>query len=195
MTNRKNYNSILFLTVYLGLVLVGATPQVLAHAASNSLFDLRNEIEFKEDLDKKPDDSCANLKSQIDEQENKFLEEYINLLSTSVKRYPSGGGFGWVDGGIGTLFKSLRKDIFLWEFEFSVTNNGLFSKADLKSTSTNDLAKFASSLTQSFYFTRCNLQASVKKPLYDGTSITFTNNQVFIVTRLPRGSIDSLLKQ
>jgi hypothetical protein len=31
-------------------------------------------------------------------------------------------------------------------------------------------------------------------PVYENTSVTFENNQVFIVTRLPRGSIDSLLR-
>jgi hypothetical protein len=60
MSNRKNYNSIVFLTtlsVYLGLVLVGgATPQVLAQAAMTRDFDIKNEIEFKDNLDKKPDE-------------------------------------------------------------------------------------------------------------------------------------------
>ncbi len=60
MTTRKGQNSILFLTtlgVYLGLVLVGgASPQVFAHpAATTRNFELSDEIEFKDDLDKKPD--------------------------------------------------------------------------------------------------------------------------------------------
>jgi hypothetical protein len=55
---RKGQNSILFLTtlgVYLGLVLVGATPQVLANAATTRNFDIRDEIEFQDKLDKDPD--------------------------------------------------------------------------------------------------------------------------------------------
>jgi hypothetical protein len=58
MTNRKNYNSIVFLTtlsVYLGLVLVGAPP-VLAQAALTQKIEIKNEAEIKDDLDKKPDD-------------------------------------------------------------------------------------------------------------------------------------------
>ena len=58
MTTRK-HNSIIFLTtlgVYLGLVLVGApTPQVFAHGALTRTFELTDEIEAKDDLDKNPD--------------------------------------------------------------------------------------------------------------------------------------------
>ena len=59
MSNSKNYNSIVFLTtlsVYLGFVLIGGTPPVLAHAAMTQQFDIQNEIEVKDDLDKNPDD-------------------------------------------------------------------------------------------------------------------------------------------
>ena len=63
--NRRNYNSIVFLTVYLGLVLVGATPQVLAHAATNSMFDLRNEIEYTDEFDNKPEDAALEALADI----------------------------------------------------------------------------------------------------------------------------------
>src|ERR1044072_6651794 len=60
MSERKNYNSIVFLTtlsVYLGLVLVGGVaPSVLAQAALTRDFDIKNEIVFEDGLDKKPDD-------------------------------------------------------------------------------------------------------------------------------------------
>jgi len=60
VSTRKGQNSILFITtlgVYLGLVLAGgASPQVFAHpAATTRNFDITDEIEFKDDLDKKPD--------------------------------------------------------------------------------------------------------------------------------------------
>ncbi len=58
MSEKKNQNSFLFLTtlgVYLGLVLVGATP-VLGHAATTRNFEITDEIEIKDDLDRKPDD-------------------------------------------------------------------------------------------------------------------------------------------
>ena len=57
VTQRRNQNSILVLAtlgVYFGLVLAGATPQVLAQAAMTKQFDVRDEIEVKDDLDTKP---------------------------------------------------------------------------------------------------------------------------------------------
>src|SRR5215213_8774342 len=75
MSNRKNYNSIVFLTtlsVYLGLVLVGgATPSVLAQAATTRDFNIKNEIVVEDDLDKKPDedlfaDSIVGLVQELD---------------------------------------------------------------------------------------------------------------------------------
>lgn len=58
MTAKKPQNSILVLAtlgVYLGLLLAGATPQVLAQAAMTRPFDVKDEIEVKDDLDTKPD--------------------------------------------------------------------------------------------------------------------------------------------
>ena len=59
MTKRSSKNSILFVTtlgVYLGLVLTGGVaPQVFAHGALTRNFEISEEIEIKDDLDKKPD--------------------------------------------------------------------------------------------------------------------------------------------
>jgi hypothetical protein len=71
LTSRKSQNSILFLTtlgVYLGLVLVGATPQVLAQAATAKQFSVKDEIEVKDKLDNDPDD-CARLAEKLKEKQ------------------------------------------------------------------------------------------------------------------------------
>lgn len=47
--------------MYLGLVLAGATPQVLAQAAMSRQFDVKDEVEVKDDLDKKPDNLLAKI--------------------------------------------------------------------------------------------------------------------------------------
>lgn len=63
MTNRKTHNSIIFLTtlsVYLSLSLLGATPQVLAYAATTRDFDIQTEIEYKDDFDNQPDNETAS---------------------------------------------------------------------------------------------------------------------------------------
>lgn len=85
MSNRKNYNSIVFLTtlsVYLGLVLVGgATPSVLAQAATTRDFNIKNEIVVEDDLDKKPD-------------EDLFAQEIVELVR-DLNALSNGKKFDW----------------------------------------------------------------------------------------------------
>lgn len=83
MNNCKNQNSILVLAtlgVYLGLVLAGATPQVLAQAAMTRQFDVKDEIEVKDDLDKKPN-RPVNDPAEI------ASSETDNKISRSVQRF------------------------------------------------------------------------------------------------------------
>lgn len=90
MSTRKSQNSILFLTtlgVYLGLVLVGATP-VLGHAATTRNFEISDEIEIKDDLDKKPDDKRSPLEMSIG---NYYAD--IEYLLYSLERLKKAGKF------------------------------------------------------------------------------------------------------
>ncbi len=85
MTKNKNHNSILVLAtlgVYLGLVLVGATPQVLSHAAMTRQFDVKDEIEYKDDLDTKPD-------STPDENECSLKPGSEVKVTASIQRFLS----------------------------------------------------------------------------------------------------------
>ena len=85
MSNRKSNNSILFLTtlgVYLGLVIVGgAAPQVFAHGALTRNFELQDEIEVTDDLEKKPDNELATLSLSI----KSYLEDVEYFLNTLQK--------------------------------------------------------------------------------------------------------------
>ena len=75
MVKSKNQNSILFLTtlgVYLGLVLAGATPQVVAQrAAMARTFDIKDEIERSDEFDGDPD--IEELKSLITNALDQFV--------------------------------------------------------------------------------------------------------------------------
>ena len=89
MTKHKSHNSILVLAtlgVYLGLVLVGATPQVLAQAAMTRQFDVKDEIEYKDDLDTKPDsasdDSERSLKPEADGRVNASIQKFLSQFRT-----------------------------------------------------------------------------------------------------------------
>ena len=85
MNSRKNQNSILVLAtlgVYLGLVLVGATPQVLAQAAMTRQFDVKDEIAVKDDLDEKPDNVTVDpTKAAISETDHKITRSVERFLA------------------------------------------------------------------------------------------------------------------
>ncbi|MGI8813171.1 MAG: hypothetical protein ACR2IH_11700 [Pyrinomonadaceae bacterium] len=90
MSNRKSQNSILFLAtlgVYLGLVLAGATP-VLGHAATSRQFDIRDEFEFADELDNKPDGETAALSISI----KTYLED-VEFFLGSLSKLHNGGKF------------------------------------------------------------------------------------------------------
>ena len=104
MTTRKNQNSILVLAtlgVYLGLVLVGATPQILAQAAMTRQFDVKDEIEVKDDLDKKPDgcdttevhSKLLDLKATYLWYNDRTIGEYNHLVELFIDGYSDVAAF------------------------------------------------------------------------------------------------------
>ena len=200
----KNYNSIIFLTtlsVYLGLVLVGGSPQVLAYAATTRNFDIQHEIEFKDDLDNKPDnETFAELKTKIDEQDQQFIKQYAQFLSSSLKNYYSSEVGGYeilcsLQGEINKVtFPSLDGKLAGLS-DFKADKPGLVVKFDIKSNSKNvNLAKTFSIYTAGLDFYQHNSKNQPEKVIYENTKITFENDQIFIVTNLPRAGIDSLTK-
>ena len=85
MEKRKGQNSILFvatLGVYLGLVLVGA-PHVLAQAATTRPFDVKDEIELKDEFDGSPD--IEELKSLITNAVESSIASFIYQIRESDK--------------------------------------------------------------------------------------------------------------
>jgi hypothetical protein len=99
MTTRKNYNSIVFLTtlsVYLGLVLVGAPVPVLAQAALTSRFEVKDRIEKRDDLDKNPDDAVEE-KIQSAKFGNRVILDYAEVVSALLEasRQANPNGFSY----------------------------------------------------------------------------------------------------
>ena len=66
--------------MYLGLVLAGATPQILAQAAMTRQFDVKDEIEVTDNLDKKPD-TTADGPSET------AVSETDGRITRSVERF------------------------------------------------------------------------------------------------------------
>ena len=91
MKDRKPQNSALLIAtlgVYLGLVLAGAAPQVLASAALTKQFNVRDEIEFKDDLDNKPDDPRSPVTESV-----KIYVEDVEYFLSSLGRLHARGKF------------------------------------------------------------------------------------------------------
>ena len=88
MTTKRPQNSILVLAtlgVYLGLVLAGATPQILAQAATTRQFDVKDEIEYKEDLDTKPDRAECFLESRdTNEKVSRSVETFLAQFAPTI---------------------------------------------------------------------------------------------------------------
>ena len=195
MNNRKSYNSIFFLTVYLGLVLVGASPQVLANAATNSLFDLRNEIEFKDDLDNKPDEACFDVSVKTTDQDGQFIAEYIKLVSASLERIPVEINLEMMGGIDDPVFPSLREEFSINFFKLKLNNDGFFSKLSFSSGEFKKTVDFVHFFNQRLKYQFSKSQNIVEKVVVENTEVISVDNQIFIITNLPRASIDSLLKQ
>jgi hypothetical protein len=235
--NRNKNNRIVFLTtlsVYLGLVLVGGvTPSVFAQAATTRNFNVQDEIEVKDDLDKKPDDSEAEHSSAKD-----FPVLFINLLNqikveaesgkysapvqtefdfetrcfeTGLRGYFRGnyrGGsdildsdfYRFVKSAVDEKFKSKISEVsdFVdgkskgWQIQIKVDNTDLSFK---DSFTKPNAAPFAALLNREFSLLALSAKDISTRQVYENTEAISENNQVFIVTRLPRGSLDKLLKQ
>ncbi len=74
--------------MYLGLVLVGATP-VLGHVATTRNFEISEEIEVKDDLDRKPDD---NKRSPLELSIGNYYAD-IEFFLSSLERLRRSGKF------------------------------------------------------------------------------------------------------
>ena len=252
MSNKTKQNSIIFLTtlsVYLGLVLVGGVPpSVFAQAATTRNFNVQDEIEVKDDLDKKPDDEIQNLLGKLDK--GYFtIDNYIGEIETLlfnlkrlnlIEKFDLEDAFQvdktssmpcFVDGdpvGIGTEKLNVHYNKWLTSALTDAANNLQhytefledclpskrfgdskernstiilsFDSSELKigisgfKESPQKAKQLAENLNQVFTIKiRENANKPEIKQFYENTKSSSENNQVFIVTRLPRGSLDALL--
>lgn len=182
MSELKKHNSIIFLTtlsVYLGLVLVGgASSPILAQAALTRNFDIQEEVEYKDDLDKKPDDGILSL--------TKSLDSYFK----EVKVFPA--DLQQLDRIEKISFASNQIDL---------ENLNFVSRFELKT----EVSTFKSSQQRAQWLAQ-NSDQGLKELEFDDenkivsqtqkyTTIKSENNQVFLITNLPRASIDSLFAE
>ncbi len=234
MSNKNKHNSIVFLTTLcLGLMFVGAAPQVLTFAALTRNFDIQSELEVKDDLDNKPDNEeiesfskddfpalFAQLLKEIKDEvrDGKIalpLQSNFYVDSEFHKSEFSGGG-GAGGGGISSTASDQNLSLLIQHavnqklqpkaFELADFDNQKSKavKTRIEADSTNfslkisfqksNAERFAEFLNQEFSSFAVSLENTLTKQIYENTRATFENNQVFVVTRLPRGSLDKLLK-
>jgi hypothetical protein len=194
MSDRKNYNSIVFLTtlsLYLGLVLAGgATPSVLAQAATTRNFDIKSEIVVEDDLDKKPDDELlAELKNNPEKPDKQFIEQHAETILALLEADRPAEDDELFGGSLPTL----RNDVLLGGIEYTLDKDKLLSKLNLKSKFETDIASVGRSCFSGLDSRRLKTPDRTENAISENSQTTFENNQVFIVTRLPRASIDDSL--
>lgn len=233
----KKHNPIIFLTtlsVYLSLSLLGATTQVLAYAATTRDFDVQTEIEYKDDLDNKPDSEEAenladdfpkilfNFLGQIKGEANREKIQLPLPVSFGSSGYTriyrnagSGQGSGYESNNriddlcdqfiVQTLRNSIRIADYTGLFNRGVqVDEAKQAKAKIQvgKSDLNFEVSFSKSKAEIFAdYLKVKYVSSAKateevslKRFYENTKVSSENNQVFIVTRLPRAGIDALIK-
>ena len=225
--------------MYFGLVLTGATPQVLANAALTKQFNVRDEIEAKDDLDKKPDDErtpvsisvqnyledveyfIANLgrlrtRGKFDPQKDTFNVVQTTLLpcidgnmagrytpirfdstsesSRSAMEYFSRGmtyGYSLGDCVANSEFNGVSAVNSRFDFKFD--GKDFVVNVAVKKQSNQNALDLLRALESTLKLYAAHENTQVRKKIIESTTFRTDNDQVFVVTRLPRGSLDSLL--
>lgn len=242
MSDSKKHNPIVFLTtlsVYLGLVLVGgANSPVLAQAALTRNFDIQEEIEYKDDLDKNPDD-CERLQNKVNEKSQKFdfnsqvINDYAEALLNLIEltEQISSNDFAFqaqsnfysnntrkldfsfdlkpilfpkdtrqnLDTKIKNLYNlfpvDFQQDGISFDFDFNNSKSVLVSKVKFSNRTELDAHKLSVGYDSSLDLWRCKAQNKPINVILRNTEVLTENNQVLIITNLPRASIVSLLAE
>lgn len=209
------------LSVYLGLVLVGGSVPVMAQAALTQRFEILHEIEAEDDLDKNPDDEhpdfdgpleryLANLKEVVaDLHELQQIEKFAAAFEAWAFRHDADqkrADKRWLEPGSAAEGFDFQAWDFLGAYSAdesveSRTLTGIdfaFDKVKFETV----FPAFKTFPSRAAYlaenFTRPpDVFAPKEDPspnaIFKNNFLQTENNQVFIVTRLPRASIDSFL--
>lgn len=245
MSQRKNQNSILFLTtlgVYLGLLIVGSPSRVLGQNESKHPVIFQREAKFAcpndglingeraEDINPFDYDLAKRIKELFDNTQVRFefvkLTEpetlpsypfffeqvdfgpYINRKGKIINHGWKTDSSEWASAAhagqiadLSSLFLTPLADcVKPSEKKFPLVSSRLeISEVDLKldlrvAKATKARAHFlAEALRQSFEKKRSDVENQAINSIYESTQVRSENNQVFIITRLPRAALDPLL--
>jgi hypothetical protein len=235
--NNKLHNRTLFvaaLSVYFGLLIVGAPPQVLAQTSktinnAERVFVPQKDFQSLNFINKNGDSSGRTL-AEAFEQFFKGVENDAvvkSLLSNAEIELRSTASRGYYiedsPPPIGLLIDSKNLEkldeaqitavvrnsfhfnlaeytdrlilISVNEVDFSITPDEIVLKTStIWGTENKDkVAGFADSLRR-LYERKANSESATERLIYSNTTVSVRNDQIFIVTRLPRAALDSLVQ-
>ncbi len=231
MSQRNKNNSIIFLTtlsVYLGLVLVGA-PQASAQLNQEGCFQLKDKVSQPTENDRKlylasefvgkPIQILIARLDHLSKQnkfnfKNSFNYQYLQIDTygerSQISILNSDGGV-WLQEELKQLVRNFtdwkngsqlqrfneksRKNSFYSEVTFQLNNEELSVKVKTEQPKPEYAQKIATDNNSYFQTAIIQEQNKICEVIYQNSESFAENNQVFIVTRLPRGSLEELLKQ
>lgn len=230
-SRQNSFLAVATLGVYLGLILAGATPSVLAQAATAKQFSVKDEVGKSDDLDKKPD-GCDLLAAKVRERQAQFyfnerdLLDYAAGLQNTLRSYLELHGalpnLAWetsvsdisyhlvsrvepagkpvlVDARAGRSVDhgvlALSGDIPGTSSKFGIVSNGidLVTTATTSRHDTTEAHRAVLAYDSLLDLYRCSLPSGDQKLIIDNSRVEWCKNEVLIITRLPRGSLDTLL--
>lgn len=209
------------LGVYLGLMLVGgAAPQVFAHSALTRNFELKDEIEVSDDLENKPDGEQA-LEVYSSALESIFVTstDLVDTFPVLVQqgRYDfdthygknqTGGltGVSYLGKGVSSgkytfpilsLFKALphsaEPDTKPLHLVFAVDSESFEFQVALSQELPDRASRLSAMYAAQLPTLKERHASAARRLIYENTQISSKENQVYIVTRLPRAGLAALL--
>jgi hypothetical protein len=241
--NQNSFLAVATLGVYLGLILAGATPSVLAQAATAKQFSVKDEIGRSDELDKKPD-GCDSLQrkvlerhAQLDFDETDLLQYISGLQDTllayqelklgafqkasweatksndSVTRLPRTTLSDWrsetapvlIDAKAGAALQGKVLSLSNWFpskspdskpfFSFAVLqlDGYLVANASVARLSSVDAHMASVAYDAALDLYRCSVADKRLQYLLRNTEVDWADDHLTITTRLPRGSLDTLV--
>ncbi|CAN5239342.1 hypothetical protein BH20ACI2_BH20ACI2_18080 [soil metagenome] len=242
MIRTGNQNSIIVLAslgVYFGLILSGAAPQVLASAAMARQYDVKDEVEFSDELDLIPDDERSEVSTsvQVYVEDVEYFLANLSRLRRQGRFDPRVDTFSVAQNALLPCLHSNRAGRytplrFVTSSEYSRSALDYFSRemvygyslgdcirnlefdgvtaADSRFSVDLDRRSFSVSIavkkespqnaldlvrrlesTLRLYSAQKN--SDLRKAVLRNTTVKALKDQVFVVTRLPRAGLASLL--
>jgi hypothetical protein len=217
----------------------GAAPQVFAHGALTRNFELQDEIEITDDLEKKPDGDVGGLSLSI----KTYIEDVESFLN-ALQRLEKSGKFDALNDEFEVTQSTLLPCVAANKVGSYTANTFRFKNESLKPS----LERFSKLLTDGYSLADClpssrfngeqaasskftfkfekatlSIQVAVQKTspkiakelsgdlasvfpkfapspseiarqkIYENTTFKWKNDQVLVITRLPRAALDPLL--